>query len=66
MKTHKNLLLRTSLTHLIDLLPKYLLKQINRSQAINPHHIDKIHGDKITIEKETFKISPLFRPNFEE
>ncbi|MFN0203841.1 MAG: response regulator [Bacteroidia bacterium] len=66
MTTGKNLLLRTSLAHLLEILPQHLLKQINRSQAINPHHIDKIKGDKVSIAKETFKISPLFRPNFEE
>lgn len=65
MTTGKNLLVRCSLTTLLELLPPYLLKQINRSQAINPHHLEKISGDKAFVAQQPFKISPLFRANFD-
>ncbi len=64
MTTGKNLLVRSSLTALLELLPANLLKQINRSQAINPQHLERISGDKVFLIQQSFKISPLFRDNF--
>lgn len=65
MQQAKNLLLRISLTNILELIPAHVLKQINRSQAVNPFHIQKISGDKIYINNEIFKISSLYKGNFE-
>ena len=64
MTTGKNFLVRSSLTALLESLPTNLLKQINRSQALNPTYIERISGNKAFLVQQTFKISPLFKDNF--
>jgi DNA-binding LytR/AlgR family response regulator len=64
MTTGKNFLLRSSLTAILASLPPNLLKQINRSQAINPKYIERISGNKAFLVQQPFKISPLFKDNF--
>jgi DNA-binding LytR/AlgR family response regulator len=56
----QTLLLRTSLTNLIEMLPQGTLKRINRSVAVNPRHVEKSDNKEITIGNTTFPVSKLY------
>lgn len=56
----KSLMLRTTLSHLEDVLPPEYFKRINRSVAVNPKKVTKISGDKISINEQEFKSSKNF------
>jgi DNA-binding LytR/AlgR family response regulator len=56
----QTLLLRTSLTNLIEKLPEGTLKRINRSAAVNTRYIEKSNSKEITVNGVKFPVSKLF------
>jgi DNA-binding LytR/AlgR family response regulator len=60
LKSGKNQILRTTMAYLEEIFPSKHFKRINRSVAVNPHHISKIVNDKLYIENRIFKISKKF------
>lgn len=60
LKSGKNQILRTTMTHLEEIFPSRHFKRINRSVAVNPYHISKIVNDKLFVEERVFKISKKF------
>jgi DNA-binding LytR/AlgR family response regulator len=60
LKSGKNQILRTTMSHLEEVSPSKYFKRINRSIAVNPYHISKIVNDKLYIEDKVFKISKHF------
>lgn len=60
LKSGKNQILRTTMSHLEEVFPTKYFKRINRSVAVNPYHISKIVNDKLYLEDKVFKISKHF------
>jgi len=62
---NKTLLIRESLSNLIDIFPQEILVRINRSVAINPSFIIKATGTTLEIGDEIFKLSRKYCDNIE-
>ncbi|PZU85584.1 MAG: hypothetical protein DI529_09680 [Chryseobacterium sp.] len=60
LRSGKNQILRTTMSHLEEAFPSRYFKRINRSIAVNPYHISKIVNDKLYIGDKVFKISKHF------
>ncbi len=56
----EKLLLRTTLSHLEEILPEKYFKRINRSVAVNPEQITKTVSNRIFIGENEFKSSKNF------
>ncbi len=61
----EELLLRISLTALLELFPKKVLKRVNRSVAINESHTKRKTSKIVEVNGERFKISSTYSANWE-
>lgn len=61
----KRLMLSRSMGNVLDALHQIKggerFLQVNRSQAVNIHHVNKIQGNMLLIEDKTFHIGPTYR-----
>ena len=62
--TDVKLLVRCSLTKMLELLPQNTLLQVNRSVAVNPRVINAVRKNHVELFDISFKISSLYMSNF--
>ncbi|WP_179318704.1 response regulator transcription factor [Winogradskyella helgolandensis] len=63
---NETLLIRQSLSSLINTFPEELLIRINKSVAINPNFINKTSGTTVEVKDEVFKLSRKFTHNLKD
>lgn len=61
-----NILIREKLSDLLQVLPTDVFIQVHKSYLIAKKHIDKIEGNRITIDKFTIPIGKLYKRNVTE
>lgn len=61
---NKELLIRETMRHLLDVLPKDIFLQIHRSYIINMQHIDAVNGEYVLIDSKPIPISKTYREEF--
>ena len=59
----KNVLIREKLSDLLQVLPNDAFIQVHKSYLVAKKHIDKIEGNRITIDKFTIPIGKLYKRN---
>lgn len=57
------LLIRSSVSHLIELLPENSLIRISKSVAVNPNFINRITINSVELESVSFRLSDTYRQN---
>ncbi|MCI2228555.1 LytTR family transcriptional regulator [Polaribacter sp. MSW13] len=60
----RNTLIRSSLSNFLELLPKNVFIQVNRSKAVNKNLIEQVGVKEITINSEIIKLSAHYKKNF--
>lgn len=57
----RRVVLRNSLAEVLKMLPEGLMCQVNRAEAVNMQHVERITADEVVVDKRVFTLSKSYR-----
>ena len=61
---NRSILIRSSLSNFLNLLPENAFIQVNRSNAVNVKFVENVGAREIKIDNEIIKLSPKYKEHF--
>mgnify|MGYP003672522133 FL=1 len=60
----RSILIRSSLSNFLNLLPENVFIQVNRSNAVNVKFVENVGAREVKIDNEIIKLSPKYKEHF--